>query len=211
MIDFNLITLKFKEINRTIGYAAYKRTDKSRFIECIAMKNTYRTLCLLALLIPLRTAGQITHQIDFTIKNLGFNVAGEFKSSSVSGNIDLQNPSQTKLSAILVVSTIDTDNDSRDEHLLAAEYFDASSFPNIEFDSLSFTPKDGDNYTLTGNLKIKGTTKKVSIPLAYTAQNRGGILKGSLTINRRDFGVGGRSMILSSKVLISFELQIPQS
>lgn len=153
---------------------------------------------------------QVEHELSFTIKNFGVNVEGSFSESQVLGTLDLNNPQQTKLEATLVVETIDTGNSTRDEHLKEAEYFDAENFPKIRFRSTDLAVVGLNNYQLSGILTIKGSSEEVTIPLELLADDSQ-FLKGELSINRLDFGVGGRSLILSKTVVISLRLEVPKS
>lgn len=175
------------------------------------MKYQYRLAFILILAFAHCIYGQIKHQIDFNIKNFGVNVEGVFEESEVSGRIDLQNPANTKLSAIIEVASINTDNKSRDSHLLEADYFDAENHPQISFQSSQFKSKGTDKYEMLGTLTIKGTSKNISIPMVVDRSGATAVLTGELSLNRRDFDVGGGSFILSKTVKIFLTIQIPGS
>ena len=153
---------------------------------------------------PLASA-QIDHKIGFTIKNFGVGVDGFFETSRVTGTLDLTNPANTNLQAVIQVSSINTDNDSRDSHLVEEDYFDAQKYPQMRFRSTAFRSKGGGEYELKGELTIKGKTQSVTIPLERVDQR----LSGGIKINRLDFKVGGRSLILSKTVTINLQIEIP--
>lgn len=174
------------------------------------MKNSALTIFVFCLCGHISMFAQVEHELSFTIKNFGVNVEGSFSESQVLGTLDLNNPQQTKLEATLVVETIDTGNSTRDEHLKEAEYFDAENFPKIRFRSTDLAVVGLNNYQLSGILTIKGSSEEVTIPLELLADDSQ-FLKGELSINRLDFGVGGRSLILSKTVVISLRLEVPKS
>ena len=165
-------------------------------------------LCFL--LISAMSTAQIQHELRFTIRNLGVNVEGVFEESKVEGTLDLKNTHQVSLRATIEVSSINTDNDTRDSHLLEDDYFDAANHPQIIFQSYSFRPQGTGNYELRGKLTIKGSTKDVKIPMKLDRGEATNSLKGMLPINRRDFDVGGGSLILSKNVKIYITLEIPR-
>jgi polyisoprenoid-binding protein YceI len=60
----------------------------------------------------------------------------------------------------------------------------------------------GASYTFTGQLTIKDKTKEISFPFTAAPANGGMAFKGTFTINRKDFGVGGTSTI-SNELTVS--------
>ncbi|MDB5147152.1 MAG: YceI family protein, partial [Mucilaginibacter sp.] len=106
--------------------------------------------------------------ITFQIKNMGVNTGGSI--SGLKGDIKFD-PAHLEASTIetsVDVNTINTDNDTRDEHLKSDSYFDAAKYPKITIKSVSIKRKSGNNYTGTFNLTIKDKTNPVEIPFTYT-------------------------------------------
>jgi polyisoprenoid-binding protein YceI len=52
------------------------------------------------------------------------------------------------------VASINTRSEDRDNHLRSSDFFDVENNPTITFTSTSIT-KDGDDYSVTGDLTIK--------------------------------------------------------
>ena len=174
------------------------------------MKRLKILFLLCALLISATSMAQIDHDLRFTIRNLGVNVEGFFEESIVEGTLDLANTQNTSLKATIEVKSINTDNSTRDSHLLEDDYFDAANHPQIIFQSYSLRPQGTGKYELRGKLTIKGSTQDVKIPLELERGEESNTLKGMLPINRRDFDVGGGSFILSKNVKIYITLEIPR-
>jgi len=134
--------------------------------------------------------------VTFSIKNFGLNSSGSF--SGLLGNIvfDGQNPGSCSFDVTLNAASINTNNDVRDDHLKKEAYFDVVKYPRIRLVSTSVGAVDkGGHYTFTGNLTIKDMTKEISFPFLATPVGDDYIFKGSFTINRRDFGIGGSSTL----------------
>lgn len=144
--------------------------------------------------------------VKFTIKNFGINTGGSFK--GLEGNIvfDKANPGKTAFAISINTASVNTGNDARDNHLRKAEYFDAGKFPKISFTSEKVSAK-GSNFTVTGQLSIKGATRTVTIPFTATPVNDGYLFEGSFQLNRRNFKVGGNSMVLGDNVTVSLSVQ----
>ena len=134
--------------------------------------------------------------IQFKIKNFGINTEGSF--TGLQGNVifDINHLNEANFDVSIDANTVNTDNEMRDNHLRNDTYFDIKNYPRIHFVSTKVTPstKAGVLF-IFGKLTIKIQTKDISFPFTATATNDGYLFKGSFTINRRDFGVGGASII----------------
>lgn len=140
--------------------------------------------------------------IKFSIKNAGIKVDGKFTGFEAQINFNPQDVTNSKIEAKIDVNTLNTDINARDKHLKKEEYFDVEKYPKITFVSTEFTHTKADLYQVTCELTIKNTKKKIQFP--FTLINK--TFKGSFSINRRDFGIGGNSWIMSDKVLVDFEV-----
>ncbi len=143
--------------------------------------------------------------VTFVIKNLGINTKGEL--GGLKGTIEWneENPAESKIAVTVSVTTINTGIDKRDEHLKREEYFDAEHYPDIKIISTSIT-KSNNGYLLAAALTIKGISKNISIPFTAAKSAEGYAFSGKFTINRRDFGVGGNSVVLSDNVEITLNV-----
>ena len=72
--------------------------------------------------------------------------------------------------------------------------------------SVSIKHNNGSNYTGTFNLTIKDKTNQVQIPFTYSENGNTANFKGSFKIKRSDYGVGGKSMVMSDDVTISIDV-----
>jgi|TARA_B110000238_G_scaffold57489_1_gene62842 polyisoprenoid-binding protein YceI len=139
-------------------------------------------------------------KINFIIKNFGFNVAGNFKTYSVSSNFDPQRLKESFFNAEIQVNSIFTDSKSRDEHLLEDDYFDVKKYPKIIFQSTAIEETVNSKYILKGFITIKGIKKRVETPLEITTLKESTVYKANFKLDRKDFNVGGNSFVLSNKV-----------
>jgi polyisoprenoid-binding protein YceI len=146
-------------------------------------------------------------KVHFVIKNFGIKTGGDFK--GLKGNIKFYpaNPAASSFEVTADAGTIDTDNDSRDEHLRKAEYFDAATYKTIQFKSTKVAlSKTAGRFYMYGNLTIKGVTKPVEFGFAAKPKNGGYVFDGEFKINRRDFGVGGSSVSMSDNLTVSLSV-----
>lgn len=145
--------------------------------------------------------------IKFKVKNFGFNSGGSF--SGLQGTIDFdpEKPGESKFDVTIQAASVNTDNESRDNHLREESYFDVKNYPLIRFVSTRITGKGG-TFTFTGNLTIKKKTKEISFPFTISMEKDGYLFKGEFNINRKEFGVGGSSTISDNvDVMLSVHAQ----
>lgn len=141
----------------------------------------------------------------FKVGHLGVGTAyGMFR--KVSGSFDAEKGS---VKVEIDVASLYTNNQKRDEHLRGPDFFNAKEFPKITFESTRMKKKSGNMYEVTGNLTIKGKTKKVSFMAEMTGTGVHPVSKkeimgfaAELTVNRMDFGVDYMPGGLSDEVVI---------
>jgi len=173
------------------------------------MKNIFFALAIFFTLSATAQVKQTVSKssITFKIKNMGINTSGNFTGLQADIRFDPANLGSSVIDASVDANTIDTDNGMRDTHLKSSDYFDVSRYPRISMKSVSFKHKSGDNYTGVFNVTIKDKTKTVEVPFTYYASGSMGYFEGSFKINRLDFGVGDKSMILSNEATISIQIE----
>jgi polyisoprenoid-binding protein YceI len=171
------------------------------------------SILLLSMVLFVRGNAQKLQPIDegssvkFSIKNFGFSTGGNFKGLKGVIQFDATNLSSCSFAVTVDAGSVNTGNNTRDNHLRKEEYFDVAKYPVIDFTSVSVNKDAGSAaFILTGNLTIKGVTKKISFPFTAAPQNNGYLFSGSFTINRRDFGVGGNSMVLADNLQVQLNV-----
>jgi len=134
--------------------------------------------------------------LQFTIKNLGFDVNGTFAGVKGMINFDNQYPAGSSFDVTIDANTINTGNSLRDSHLRGDSYFDVKNYPVIRFVSAKIAPSTKSGvFIVSGKLTIKNTSRDISFPFTAAPSNSDYIFKGSFKINRKDFDVGGTSTI----------------
>jgi polyisoprenoid-binding protein YceI len=143
-------------------------------------------------------------QVNFSIKNFGFAVNGNLKGLKGRFIFNPANLPAAVFNASVAAATINTGNGLRDSHLKRADYFDVVKFPLISFVSTKITgTKIVGNFLMEGDITVRDITQKITFPFTAIPNGDGYLLAGSFVINRRDFGVGGGSMVLSDHLTVS--------
>lgn len=142
--------------------------------------------------------------VTFAIKNFGFTVDGTFK--NLQGNIvfDANQLGVSSFNITVSSATVDTKNKTRDNHLKKEEYFDVAKYPTIVFVSEKIEKVTVANtYKVTGKFTIKNKSKQVEFNFTAIPNSTGMQFMGNININRRDFAIGGSSLVLADNLIVS--------
>lgn len=144
--------------------------------------------------------------VTFHIKNLGITIDGLFAGFRGDIKFDPANLAGSTIEASVETNTIDTDNGTRNDHLKSDSYFDVAKYPAITMKSTAFKHKIGNNYSGTFNITIKDVTKSVEIPFTYTETGNTANFKSNFQVERSDYGVGAKSLVMSDDVKIDIDV-----
>ena len=150
-------------------------------------------------------------------------VRGSFTRFQGVVHLDEHDLARSNARVVIEASSIDTGNQERDAHLRGNDFFAMDEFPEITFTSSGVEQVGEQDFTLTGDLTVKGVTRSVTIEFAFqgTAKDPYGNVRagfeGKTTINRRDFGVttnfaletGG--VLVSDKIGLEFDISLIRS
>ncbi|MCF2528466.1 YceI family protein [Yinghuangia soli] len=160
--------------------------------------------------------------IDTTHSAIGFsvrhamvtNVRGAFTEYEGLLRLDGADPAASSAAITIKVASIDTNQEQRDEHLRNSDFFAVEAHPEIVFRSTSAQRIGADDYRMTGDLTIKGTTRPVVLDLEYTgtATDAYGIdrvgFEGGTTIDRTDWGLSYNAALETGGVLIGEKVKL---
>ena len=159
---------------------------------------------IVALAAPLALAQTSTWVSDQAHSDLSFSIThmtiakvrGSFGKVAATIAYNQADVTKSVVSATIDVSTLDTGQSARDNHLKTDAFFDVAKFPTASFSSTSVA-KDGNNLKVTGNLTLHGVTKPVVLEVEGPTGPVQGMDKkphagfsASTTISRTAFGVG---------------------
>ncbi len=161
------------------------------------------------------------YTIDPSHTRLGFTarhamvtkVRGQFEDFSGTAHVDTAEPGNSRVELTIKTASVLTGNADRDGHLRSADFFDAEANPEITFVSTDVS-RDGGEWTITGDLTIKGVTNSVTIPFEETgtAQDPFGNVRvgfeGAVTVNRKDWGLTWNAALETGGVLVSEKIKL---
>lgn len=146
--------------------------------------------------------------IVFKIKNAGITVDGSVGNLTGSVTFAPDSLSASSLKASVEVSTLETGIESRDEHLMDEDYFYVEKYPRITMESVKIEPRSATQFQGTFRLTIRDHTETVRFPFTFRKTGQGSAFDGEFEINRLDFGVGGKSFLLSNTVKVSLHVEV---
>lgn len=88
-------------------------------------------------------------------------------------------------------NSVNTGSGLKDGTLKSDQFFDVKNHPSITFRSTKVAQTGPETFQVTGNLTIRGVTKSQTLVLKTTRNGAGGSVDGSMTFNRKDFGMNG--------------------
>jgi polyisoprenoid-binding protein YceI len=147
---------------------------------------------------PLMEVDTAHSTISFAVPFMGLSrTDGRFTGFSGAVWFDPADPASAAVTVIIDAKSLDTANDTRDEDLRSAQFFDVEKFPRITFRSSRVEPRD-ESWLVTGPLTIHGVTKEVTLPMRRIGDkledpwgNLRASFEGTLVIHRADFGIAG--------------------
>jgi polyisoprenoid-binding protein YceI len=141
-------------------------------------------------------------------------VRGQFTDFSGSLTLDGSNPSASAADVAIATASINTNSEDRDNHVRSADFLDVESHPEMTFRSTGVKHEGGDDFVMTGDLTIRGTTRPVELEVELEGlatdpfgNERIGF-SGETVISRKDFGLTWNVALEAGGVLVSDKVKI---
>ncbi|MDH3826315.1 MAG: YceI family protein [Desulfobacterales bacterium] len=136
--------------------------------------------------------------IYFDVRHTYATVRGQFDDFSGTLQFDPDNMALSSVKFEVKTTSINTGIPNRDNHLRSEEFFAVNQYPFMTFQSTGVKRKEGNQYTLVGNLTIKGKTNEVAVLFTYFGTRENPLKKGKMvagfetrfSIDRLEYRVG---------------------
>jgi len=152
-------------------------------------------------------------EVGFSVRHMMVSkVRGRF--TSFSGQlVTADDPLQSSVTAEIELSSINTGQEQRDEHIRSADFFEVETYPTMTYKSTGVRVEDGE-YVIDGDLTLKGVTRSVPLrlelqgfgPDAYGGYRAGFTATGE--INRSDFNVSFNAPLQNGGVVVGEKIQL---
>ncbi len=157
-------------------------------------------------------------KVGFAVKHMGIaTVRGEF--NDFEGTLQIaEDLSSAHASGSVKVASVDTNEAQRDEHLRSADFFDADTYPELNFEATEITALDAESYRITGKLTLHGISKEIVLHADVQGSdvdpwgNQRVGLEITGEISRGDYGMkfnqalGSGNMLVADKVRLALDI-----
>lgn len=169
----------------------------------------------MSLPIPSGTFGidKMHSQLGFSVTHLGISlIRGTF--DRFNGSLTVGDTlADTAITIEADMSSVNSGNPTRDQHIHGADFFDVANHPQMTFRSTSIT-ESGSDYLMTGDLTIKGVTQSVTLNVGYNGSGVFPVDKSthhgfgaSGKISRSAFGISYGAAMVSDDVKLVLDAQ----
>ncbi len=176
----------------------------------------------LGLVVAAQVSAQAKWNIDPSHSSIFFNVShlvisevtGQFKKFDASVTADKADFTDAKINFTADVNSINTDNEQRDAHLKADDFFNAEKYPQLKFVGSSLKKVSGNKYKLAGELTIRDVTKKVTFDVVYGGtvtdpyKNIKAGFKITGKINRKEYGLKWSALTEAGGAVVGDEVEL---
>ncbi len=149
-------------------------------------------------------------------------VRGSFKNIEGTMEFDPEDPASLQVEVEIDAASLWSGDAGRDDHLRNADFLDAEHHPKIVFRGAETQVLSSHEFSVTGDLTIRGVTRRTTLEVNYSGQWEtpfwdGGVDKGPVTragfvarttIRRSDFGVPWNAPMESGGVVVGDEVRI---
>ncbi len=152
-------------------------------------------------------------EIGFTVRHAGISkVRGRFNDATAEARV-AETLANSSLRAVVKTASFDSGDANRDAHVRGEDFFDVEKYPEMTFKATQ-VEGDGDDYTLTGDLTIRGVTKPVELEVEFSGVvvDPFGATRAGFTaeteISRKDYGLTWNAALEAGGVLVSDKVKI---
>lgn len=161
--------------------------------------------------------------VNFTITHFFTPVDGSFEEYSSDIYFDPADLENSSIDVTIPVASINTENERRDNHLKSEDFFNASEWPNIHFESNNIEQTGDNQFVAHGELTIRDVTREFELPfelrgvMDHPMQENTKVagITASASLNRTDYGVGvgdwAATAVVGDEVNIQLNLELNAS
>lgn len=152
-------------------------------------------------------------EINFVADSRMLSAHGFFGKWEADVKLDAAKWENSSVAITIDAASINTRVERRDGHLRSADFFDVEKHPNITFKSVSVKQAGANRLDITGDLTVRGTTKRITVPATMVFYEGGmGRFKGEFAINRMDYGVSYDSKLnpIQNEVKVQWDIALAE-
>jgi len=140
--------------------------------------------------VPVFTITPVQSTIKFYVKS-SVDLTGIFDKWDATLTFTSPDVTTGGLDIKISAASVDTGSGMKDGTLKSDQSFDVKNHPDITFRSTKISQTGPATFEVAGNLTIRGVSKRQTLVLKATPDGSGGEVKGTMTFDRKDFGMNG--------------------
>ncbi|HSN67858.1 MAG TPA: YceI family protein [Thermoanaerobaculia bacterium] len=146
--------------------------------------------------------------VTFVVMNGSHPVKGSLTGLKADIRFDPSSLETSAIRASVETTTIKTGIALRDRHLRSEDYFYSTLYPKIVMECDRFESLGNGKYLGAFQVTMRGKKKRVDVPFTFRSGGGTGRFAGTVTIDRTEFGVGGRSRFVADQVAVTVEVDV---
>jgi len=143
------------------------------------------------------TVNKTGSSVGFTISgSMIFKVKRDGRFRDFSGELayDPANPGNTRVDLTVYTASVDMHNSEHDQLMKSEQFFDVEHFPTMHFTNSETDVRPDGTLAMTGDMTIRGVTKKMTIPVkVHPGNGADSVFEATFPIDRTDFGLNGNA------------------
>ena len=136
------------------------------------------------------TVNRSQSKLQFRAEHNGETFTGDFAVFDAAIKLDLDNPTDGEIHAVIDLGSVDAKDDDRNANLPSKAWFDVKSFPLATYSATDISGSQADGYTANGVLSIKGIERPVTLSFNVETDSNTATATGNARFSRQDFKVG---------------------
>lgn len=152
--------------------------------------------------------------VGFQVRHIFTMLGGKFQDFSGTIRVDRAKPESSSVEFTIQAASIFTNDAKRDEHLRSPDFFDVAAHPTITFKSTAVKPLGYDVYEVTGDLTMRGVTKRVTLPVTFLGEGKdpwGNEKMGfelATSLDRKEFGINWNKALDQGGFVVGDEVKV---
>lgn len=154
-------------------------------------------------------------EVGFAVRHLMIStVRGRFGAVNGTVTVDDDNPTKSTVDVTIDVTSVDTRQEQRDNHLRSPDFFDVANHPSMHFVSKRIEGDPHKRFKVVGDLTIKDRTHEVTLDASLEGRGKdpwGGERAGfsaTAKINRSDFDLTWNQLLEAGGVTVGEEVKL---
>jgi polyisoprenoid-binding protein YceI len=123
-------------------------------------------------------------------------------------------PAQSSVEATISAASVESGDAKRDEHLRSPDFFDTDQYPTITFRSTKVDDHGDGEFTLHGDLTVRGVTRPVTLKGEYLGSSRSPWdttvigFTAETEVNRKDWGLEWNMALEAGGFLVGDKIKL---